>query len=343
MMKALVKAHKGPGLELQEIPKPTCKDSNDVLIKIRKTAICGTDLHIDKWDDWASATIPVPLNVGHEFSGVVVEVGANVKHIKVGDRVSGEGHVVCGRCRNCTRGEQHLCPHTEGIGIQRPGAFAEFLCLPSRNVVPIPDDISDDIAAVFDPLGNAVHTAMTFDTRGADVLITGAGPIGIMAALVAKHCGAKQVVITDVNAHRLALAKKVGIEQILDVSKQSLKEATFSRTLNHGFDIGMEMSGNAQALNGIIDALMPGGRIALLGVYAEQEVNTHLNNAIFKGLEFKGIYGRLMMETWYQMMGLIQSGLDVSGVITHHFNYQDFKEAFELGHSGLAGKIILEW
>lgn len=341
-MKALVKRHKEPGIWLEDnIPMPVVGD-NDVLIKIKKTAICGTDVHIYKWDEWAQKTIPVPMHVGHEYSGVIADLGKNVKEYKIGQRVSGEGHIVCGHCRSCRAGQRHLCSHTYGVGVNIPGCFAEYLALPASNVFPLPDDISDDEASILDPFGNAVHTALSFDLVGEDVLITGAGPIGIMAAAVAKYVGARHVVITDINPYRLELARKLGIKNTIDVSKTNLKDVIKSLNMTEGFDVGLEMSGSSVAFNSMIDNMRNGGKMALLGILPE---NTQIkwDKVIFKGLFIKGIYGREMYETWYKMTSLIQSGLNIKPIITHHFPVEKYKEGFEIMCSGNSGKVILEW
>lgn len=341
-MKALVKRHKEKGIWLEDnIPMPVAGD-NDVLIKIKKTAICGTDVHIYKWDEWAQKTIPVPMHVGHEYVGEIVELGKNVKGYTIGQRVSGEGHIVCGHCRSCRAGQRHLCNHTVGVGVNIPGCFAEYLALPATNVFALPKEISDDEAAILDPLGNAVHTALSFDLVGEDVLITGAGPIGIMAAAVALHVGARHVVITDVNPYRLELAKKLGVKHTVDVSKQNLKDVMHSLDMTEGFDVGLEMSGNAQAFNSMIENLRSGGKVALLGILPN-DTQIKWEQVIFKGLFIKGIYGREMYETWYKMSSLIQAGMNIKPIITHHFPVEKYLEGFELMCSGNSGKIILEW
>ncbi len=341
-MKALIKKEAKPGIWMTmdaEKPQP---GPNDVLIKIRKTAICGTDIHIYDWDEWAADTIPVPMVVGHEFVGVIEECGANVKWLKPGMRVSGEGHLICGQCRNCRGGRQHLCRKTQGVGVDRPGAFAEYLVIPSTNVFPVPDDISDDLASIFDPLGNATHTALSFNMVGEDVLITGAGPIGIMAAAIARHVGARHVVITDVNDYRLDLAKKMGASRAVNVMRDDLQEVVDDLGMREGFDVGLEMSGNPSAFNQMISTMHHGGRIAILGIPPKDTV-VDWNRIIFKGLFMKGIYGREMYETWYKMSAMLQSGLDLSPVITHHFAIDDFEKGFEAMASGQSGKVILDW
>ena len=340
-MKALVKskAERGIWLEDIDVPKP---GHNDVLIKIARTAICGTDIHIYQWDDWASKTIPVPLAVGHEFSGEIVECGSEVKGFEIGDRVSAEGHITCGVCRNCRAGRRHLCINTVGVGVDRPGAFAEYLSMPAFNVFKLPDVITDDMAAILDPLGNATHTALSFDLVGEDVLITGAGPIGIMAVAIARYAGARHIVITDVNDYRLALAKKMGASVALNVTNGSLDDTMAELGMEEGFDIGMEMSGNPTALRDMLRTLHHGGRVALLGI-PPGETAIDWNNVIFKGLILKGIYGREMFETWYKMASMLQSGLDISPIITHHFDLADYEQAFQLMESGQSGKVILNW
>ena len=340
-MKALVKskAERGIWLEDIDVPKP---GHNDVLIKIARTAICGTDIHIYQWDDWASKTIPVPLAVGHEFSGEVVECGSEVKGFDIGDRVSAEGHITCGVCRNCRAGRRHLCINTVGVGVDRPGAFAEYLCVPAFNVFKLPDVITDDMAAILDPLGNATHTALSFDLVGEDVLITGAGPIGIMAVAIARYAGARHIVITDVNDYRLALAKKMGASVALNVTNGSLDDTMAELGMEEGFDIGMEMSGNPSAFRDMLRTLHHGGRVALLGI-PPGETAINWNDVIFKGLILKGIYGREMFETWYKMASMLQSGLDISPIITHHFDVADYEQAFQLMESGQSGKVILNW
>jgi threonine 3-dehydrogenase len=313
-----------------------------LLIKIRKTAICGTDMHIFNWDDWAKATIPVPMVVGHEYVGEVVDIGQEVRGFTVGDRVSGEGHITCGHCRNCRAGRVHLCRNTIGVGVNREGSFAEYLVIPAFNAFKIPDNISDELAAVFDPFGNAVHTALSFDLVGEDVLITGAGPIGIMAAAVAKHVGARHVVITDVNPYRLELAKKMGATRAVDVSKQKLEDVMTELGMTEGFDVGLEMSGVPSAFNSMLNNMNNGGKIAMLGI-PPSDMAVDWNQVIFKGLVIKGIYGREMFETWYKMASLIQSGLDISPIITHQFPIDKFQDGFDTMGSGQSGKVILNW
>ena len=340
-MKSLVKAKAEKGIWLLDTPKPEV-GHNDLLIKIRKTAICGTDMHIYHWDEWSQNTIPVPMVVGHEYVGEVVDMGQEVKGFKVGDRVSGEGHITCGHCRNCRAGRVHLCRNTEGVGVNRPGAFAEYLVIPAFNAFKIPDNISDELASIFDPFGNAVHTALSFDLVGEDVLITGAGPIGIMAAAVAKHVGARHVVITDINPYRLELARKMGATRAVDVSKEDLKDVMNELGMTEGFDVGLEMSGVPAALRDMLNKMNHGGKIAMLGI-PPKDVAIDWNQVIFKGLIIKGIYGREMFETWYKMASLLQSGLDLSPIITHTFSIDDFQKGFDTMGSGQSGKVILDW
>lgn len=340
-MKSLVKAKREPGIWMEDVPKPEC-GVNDVLIKIGQTAICGTDIHIYLWDAWAQATIPVPMTVGHEFYGEIVEVGREVNGLKPGQRVSGEGHLTCGFCRNCRAGRRHLCRNTEGVGVNRPGCFAEYLAIPATNVMVLPDNITADQASILDPLGNATHCALAFNVVGEDVLITGAGPIGIMAVAILRHIGARHIVITDVNDHRLALARKMGASHAVNVKHQSLQTVMDELGMVEGFDVGLEMSGNPSAFNEMVNAMNHGGKIALLGI-PPKETAIDWNQVIFKGLVIKGIYGREMFETWYKMIAMLQSGLDVSPVITHHFPVADYQKAFEIMASGQSGKIILDW
>jgi threonine 3-dehydrogenase len=340
-MRALVKAHRAPGIELQDIPAPTV-GPNDVLIKVRRTAICGTDMHIYNWDAWAQKTIPVPMAVGHEYCGEVVEIGSEVSGFKAGDRVSGEGHITCGHCRNCRAGRRHLCRNTVGVGVNRPGCFAEYLSIPAFNAFKLTDAIDDDIASVLDPLGNAVHTTLAFDVVGEDVLITGAGPIGIMAVAIARHVGARHVVITDVNDYRLDLARKMGATLALNVARDSLDDAMKQLGMQEGFDVGLEMSGNPAAFREMLRTLHHGGSVALLGI-PSTEVAIDWNEVIFKGLTIKGIYGREMFETWYKMAALLQSGLNVRPVITHHVSYKDFDQAFAIMSKGQCGKVVMDW
>ena len=341
MMKALVKSKPEPGLWLEEVPVPET-GKNDVLIKINKTAICGTDVHIYNWDKWAQKTIPVPMHVGHEFVGNIVEVGSNVQSFKIGDLVTGEGHIVCGRCRNCLAGRRHLCSNTKGVGVNRPGAFAEYLSIPQTNVWPCDPKISSDVISIFDPLGNAVHTTLSFDLVGEDVLITGAGPIGIMAAAIAKHAGARYIVVTDINDYRLGLAKKMGATKVVNVSRDNLKTVMKDLRMHEGFDVGLEMSGSPAAFDVMLDNMFHGGKIALLGILPEH-TSVDWDKVVFNGITIKGIYGREIYETWYKMTSIIQSGVDFSPIITHSFHYTDFKEGFEIMRSGKSGKIILNW
>ena len=340
-MKALVKAAPEQGLWLQMVPVPE-PGPNEVLIKVRKSAICGTDVHIWNWDEWSAKTVPVPMVVGHEFCGQIVDCGPGAQKYKIGTRVSAEGHVVCGACRNCRAGRGQLCRNTEGIGINRPGSFAEYVCLPEHNVVPIPEDIPDEIAALFDPLGNAVHTALSFDLVGEDVLVTGAGPIGIMGALVAQKVGARKVVITDINPYRLQLAKQMGVQYVVDVSKTSLRDVMGDIGMSEGFDVGLEMSGAAPAMRQMIEQMNNGGKLALLGI-APTEFAVDWNTVIFNMLEIKGIYGREMFETWYKMIALVQSGLDISGLITHRISIEDYRDGFAAMTSGHSGKVVMDW
>lgn len=340
-MKALSKLKAEPGIWMTEVPKPEL-GHNDVMIKIRKTAICGTDVHIYNWDEWSQKTIPVPMVVGHEYIGEIVEIGQEVKGFKIGDRVSGEGHITCGHCRNCRGGRTHLCRNTIGVGVNRPGCFAQYLVLPAFNAFKIPDNIPDEIAAIFDPFGNAVHTALSFDLVGEDVLVSGAGPIGIMAAAVCRHVGARHVVITDINDYRLELAKKMGITRAVNVGRENLKDVMKELGMQEGFDVALEVSGSPAAFHSMLDTMNHGGRIALLGI-PSSEMAIDWSKVIFKGLFIKGIYGREMFETWYKMATLIQSGLDLSPIITHQFSIDDFQKGFDVMRSGQSGKVILNW
>jgi threonine 3-dehydrogenase len=340
-MNALVKAHRKPGLWLEDVPVPEI-GINDVLIRVHKTGICGTDLHIESWDAWAQSTIPVPMVVGHEFVGEVVEFGSNVTDFKAGDLVSGEGHVVCGRCRNCMAGRRHLCAHSIGLGVQRPGAFAEFVSLPMTNIWHQWPGVDEDVASIFDPFGNAVHTALSFPVLGEDVLVSGAGPIGCMAVAVVRHAGARHVVATDLNPYRLDLARRLGATLAIDPRERDLEEVQRELGMTEGFDIGLEMSGSPEALRTMIGSMAHGGRIALLGI-PTGEISLDLNPVIFNMLTVKGIYGREMYETWYQMSVMLESGLDIAPVITHRFSYRDFEEAFTVAHSGQSGKVVLDW
>ncbi len=340
-MKALVKKKPEAGLWLEEVPIPEA-GVNDVLIKVRKTAICGTDVHIYEWNEWARKTIPVPLVIGHEFVGVVEEVGTNVRDFRPGDVVSGEGHIVCGHCRNCLAGRRHLCMNTSGVGVNRNGAFAEFLCIPMTNVWYCDPTIPTDILAFFDPLGNATHTALSFDVLGEDVLITGAGPIGMMAAAIVRHAGARHIVVTDVNPFRLELARKMGATRVLNVAGERLEDVVAELGMKEGFDVGLEMSGSADAFRSMLANMCHGGKIALLGIQ-ESRAAIDWNEVVFNGLTIKGIYGREMYETWYKMTSMIQTGLDVSQVITHRLSYSSFEEGFKAMRSGRSGKVILDW
>ncbi|MEM7267844.1 MAG: L-threonine 3-dehydrogenase [Pseudomonadota bacterium] len=340
-MRALVKEAPKPGLVLRDEPEPFV-GPNDVKIRVRKSAICGTDVHIWNWDEWSAATVPTPMVVGHEFCGVVEDIGASVTKYAVGQRVSGEGHVTCGACRNCRAGRGHLCRNTLGVGVHRPGAFAEYVAIPEANVVPIPDDIPDEIAAIFDPFGNAVHTALSFDLVGEDVLVTGAGPIGVMGALVAQRAGARKVVITDINDERLEIARSLGVEYWVNPSERSLAEVMPDIGMTEGFDVGLEMSGAAPAMRDMIDSMNNGGKIALLGI-APVAFAVDWNQVIFKMLTIKGIYGREIFETWYKMIGLVQGGLDLTPLITHRMPADDFERGFELMRQGACGKVVLDW
>ncbi|MBI1364728.1 MAG: L-threonine 3-dehydrogenase [Alphaproteobacteria bacterium] len=344
-MKALIKAKPEKGIWIAEIAKPEI-GPNDVLIKVKKSAICGTDVHIYNWDAWAQKTIPVPMAVGHEFMGEVVDIGSEVhpEHsgLKIGDRVSAEGHVTCGYCRNCRAGQRHLCRNTVGIGVNRPGAFAEYVSVPAFNVYKLSDGIPDALGAIFDPFGNAVHTALAFDLVGEDVLITGAGPIGVMAAAVARFVGARHVVITDVNDYRLGLAKKMGATRAVNVSNTNLRDVMADLGMTEGFDVGLEMSGVPAAFASMLETMNHGGRIAMLGIMPNG-AGIDWDKVIFKGLEIKGIYGRRMFETWYKMSALLQAGLDLNPIITHHFPIADYQKGFDVMRSGQSGKVILDW
>ncbi len=340
-MKALSKAKREEGIWMQEVPEPEV-GPNDVLIKIQKTAICGTDVHIYNWDHWAQATIPVPMVVGHEYAGQIIELGSEVRGLEIGDTVSGEGHITCGHCRNCRAGTRHLCRNTIGVGVNRPGAFAEYLAIPAANVFQLPDGISTDIGSILDPLGNAVHTALAFDMVGEDVLITGAGPIGAMAAAIARHVGARHVVVTDINDYRLELAAKLGATRTVNVYREKLGDVMQDLDMKEGFDVGLEMSGNISAFRDMLSVMHHGGRVAILGLLPE-ETAIDWNHVIFKGLTLKGIYGREMFETWYKMATMLQSGLNVDAIITHHFPIDDFQQGFDIMRSGHSGKVILHW
>jgi len=341
LMKALVKSRPEPGLWLAEVPVPEI-GINDVLVRVKKASICGTDIHILKWDDWAKRTIPVPMVIGHEFVGEIVAVGSNVVDFFPGQLVSGEGHVVCGRCRNCFAGRRHLCARTSGVGVNRPGAFAEYIALPMTNIWVHKNAVNTEVAGIFDPFGNAVHTALAFPVLGEDVLVTGAGPIGIMAAAVARHAGARHVVITDLNPYRLDLARKLGVSMAVNTREQSLGDVQKALGMSEGFDVGLEMSGNAAAFREMLANMSHGGKIAMLGI-PPNEIAIDWNVVIFNMLTIQGIYGREMYETWYKMTVMLESGLDISAVITHRFPYQQYHEAFELMQSGNSGKIILDW
>jgi threonine 3-dehydrogenase len=339
-MRALVKPEPGPGLVMADVPEPTV-GPNDVLVRVSKTSICGTDLHIEAWDEWAASTIPAPMVIGHEYVGVVERVGSEVEGIAVGERVSGEGHIVCGRCRNCQAGRRHLCINTVGIGVNRDGAFAEFVAVPGSNIQHVPDDIPDDVASILDPLGNAVHTSLHFDLVGEDVLITGAGPIGMMAVAVARHVGARYIVVTDVNEYRLRLSETMGADREVHASTP-LAEVMAELGMREGFDVGLEMSGQPSALHDMITHMNSGGDIALLGIPPKQ-APIDWNDIVFKGLTLQGIYGRRMFETWYKMLAMLQTGLDVSPVITHHLPADRHEDAFDIIRSGECGKVILDW
>jgi threonine 3-dehydrogenase len=340
-MKALVKSRNEPGLWLEDVEKPRI-GINDVLIRVHRTGICGTDVHIFKWNDWARKTIPIGLVIGHEFVGEIAEVGSNVADFYPGDIVSGEGHVVCGRCRNCLAGRRHLCAKTQGIGVNRAGAFAEYIALPMTNIWRHSDGIDQDVAAIFDPFGNAVHTALSFPVLGEDVLVTGAGPIGIMAAAVARHAGARYVVITDLNEYRLALARKMGVTEAVNIHERTLPEIQKKLGMTEGFDVGLEMSGNQAAFRDMLSNMSHGARIAMLGI-PEGDMAIDWRTVVFNMLTIKGIYGREMYETWYKMTVMLQSGLDITPLITHRFHYTEFEKGFDVMSSGQSGKVILNW
>ncbi len=341
-MKALIKSKAEEGIWItQDAPVPEL-GVHEVMIRIQKSAICGTDVHIYNWDEWSQKTIPVPMVVGHEYFGVVEKVGAEVEAFKPGDRVSGEGHLTCGFCRNCRAGKLHLCRNTKGVGVNRPGSFAEFLVIPAENVYKIPDNVPDEWAAIFDPFGNAVHTALSFDLVGEDVLVTGAGPIGIMAAAVAKHVGARNVVITDVNDYRLDLARKMGVTRAVNVAKEDLQAVMKDLGMTEGFDVGLEVSGNARAFRQMLDTMNHGGKVAMLGIMPG-EVAIDWSKVVFKGLFIKGVYGREMFETWYKMIALIQGGFDLGPIITHRFGIDEFQKGFDAMRSGQSGKVVLDW
>jgi threonine 3-dehydrogenase len=340
-MKALVKSKAEKGIWMADIPEPTI-GPNDVMIRMKKTAICGTDMHIWHWDEWAKRTIKVPMAVGHEYCGEIVDMGSEVRGLTIGDRVSGEGHITCGFCRNCRAGRRHLCRNTVGVGVNRPGCFAELMSLPAANVFKLSPAISDDIASILDPFGNATHTALSFNVVGEDVLITGAGPIGIMAVAIARHAGARHIVITDVNPYRLELARRMGATRAIDIRSETLDHTMTSLGMEEGFDIGMEMSGVPSAFREMLRTMQHGGSVALLGIMPE-DTGIHWDEVIFKGLMMKGVYGREMFETWYKMSSMLQSGLDISPVITHRLGVDDFQQGFETMASGHSGKVILDW
>jgi len=340
-MRALVKAKAEPGIWLQQVEEPEI-GPNDVLIRIHTTAICGTDMHIYHWDHWAQETIPVPMTVGHEYAGEIVEIGSHVEGFAIGQRVSGEGHITCGYCRNCRAGRKHLCRNTQGVGVNRPGAFADYLSLPAVNVFPLPDDVPDQLAAVLDPFGNAAHTALSFDMVGEDVLITGAGPIGVMAAAIARHVGARHVVISDINPYRLQLAEQMGATRAVNVAETSLDAVMAELGMREGFDVGLEMSGNPRAFCDMLRLMNHGGRVAILGIPPE-EMAIDWTQVIFKGLVLKGIYGREIFETWYRMTAMLQSGLNLAPVITHQFPIADYEQGFARMASGQSGKVLLHW
>jgi threonine 3-dehydrogenase len=340
-MKALVKARPEPGLEYTEVEEPF-PSHHDVKIRVEKTSICGTDLHIDRWDEWARQTIDTPMVVGHEFMGRIVELGDEVEGLHVGQRVAGEGHVTCGHCRNCRGGKREFCHNHRSVGVTRSGAYAEYLVIPSENVFPIPDHISDEVAAVLDPLGNATHTALKFDLVGEDVLITGAGPIGMMATAISRHIGARFIVVTDVNEYRLAMAAEMGADRTVDVTRQDLTAVMTDLGMTEGFDVGLEMSGAESAFNQMLDVVNHGAKIAALGI-PPGPMTLDVNDVIFKGLTVQGIYGRRIFETWYKMAAMLQSGLDVRSVITHSFPVDDYRKAFETAESGRCGKVLIEW
>jgi len=339
-MRALVKAESAPGLKLQDEPKPE-PGYGDVLIKVRMASICGTDMHIWKWDEWAQKTVPVPLVVGHEYMGIVEAVGPGVRGVRPGERVSGEGHIPCGHCRNCLSGRGHICAQTKGVGVNRPGAFADYVVIPEANVRPVPDTIPDEVASILDPLGNAVHTALAFDLVGEDVLITGAGPIGLMAAAVCRHVGARHIVVTDLNDERLALAERMGASRGVRADKVKLETVMTELGMKEGFDVGLEMSGAAPALDAMIHAVICGAKVALLGLYGKKP-EVDLNTAIFKGITFEGIYGRKMYETWHKMLAMLETGLDVSPVISHKLAFEDFADGFDAIREGHACKVVLD-
>jgi len=340
-VRALVKAKSEPGLWMETVPEPT-PGPHDVLIEVRKMSICGTDLHIYRWDEWAAENIPVPLVVGHEFVGVVVELGGEVEGLHVDQRVSGEGHITCGHCRNCKGGRREFCHYHRSVGVSRPGAFAEYLVIPAENAFPVPDHIGDDVAAILDPLGNATHTSLKFDVVGEDVLVTGAGPIGVMATAIVRHIGARFVVVTDVNDYRLDMAAAMGASRVVNVSREAIEPVMTDLGMTEGFDVGLEMSGAESAFNQMLDTINHGGRIAALGI-PPGPMTLDVNDVIFKGLTVQGIYGRRIFETWYKMAAMLQCGLDIDPVITHRFAVEDFDEAFATVAAGQSGKVLLEW
>jgi threonine 3-dehydrogenase len=341
-MKALVKSQRAEGIWLvNDAPVPDV-GVHEVMIRVAKSAICGTDVHIYNWDEWSQKTIPVPMIIGHEYVGRVERVGDEVEAFEPGERVSGEGHITCGFCRNCRAGRRHLCRRAIGVGVNRPGSFAEFVVIPADNVYRIPDDIPDDVAAIFDPYGNAAHTALSFDLVGEDVLVTGAGPIGVMAAAIARHVGARHVVVTDVNEYRLTLARKLGASRVVNVAKEDLREVMRELGMREGFDVGLEMSGNGRAFRQLLEVMNHGGKVALLGIMPGPEA-IDWSQVVFKGLQLKGIYGREMYETWYKMVAMLQSGLDLRPVITHHFAIDEFQKGFDVMRSGQSGKVMLDW
>ena len=340
-MRALVKAHAEPGLWMQDVPEPE-PGTGDVLIRVHLTSICGTDLHIHAWDAWAQKTVPVPLIVGHEFMGEIAALGPGVEGLSVGQRVAGEGHVTCGYCRNCRAGRREFCHNHTGLGVTRPGAFAEYVVIPAENVFPVPRHVADDVAAVLDPLGNATHTALAFDVVGEDVLITGAGPIGIMAAGIVRHVGARHVVVTDVNDFRLAMATAMGATRVVNVTREAPRTVMDELGMSEGFDVALEMSGAEAAFNQLLSVMNHGGKVAVLGI-PSGPMTLEMNDVIFKGLQIQGIYGRRIFETWYKMAAMLQSGLDVSSVITHHFPADRFEDAFAIVRQGECGKVILDW
>jgi len=340
-MRALVKAKAEPGLWMQDVPLPEPGDG-DVLIRVHKTSICGTDLHILNWDPWAQQTVPVPMVVGHEFTGEITAMGTGVAGLEVGQRVAGEGHVTCGHCRNCKAGRREFCHNHTGVGVTRPGAFADYVVIPAQNVFVVPDHISPDVAAVLDPLGNATHTALRFDVVGEDVLITGAGPIGVMAAAIVRHIGARHVVVTDVNPYRLSMAAGHGATRVVDVRTESLETVTADLGMTEGFDVGLEMSGAEAAFNQMLDSMNHGGRVAVLGI-PSAPITLDVSELIFKGIQIQGIYGRRIFETWYKMAAMLQSGLDVSGIVTHRLPAERYEEAFDIVAHGECGKIVLDW